>query len=42
VIALVLRLLRFTLALSIVLKPRGRDMPPELSYGSPATTQACS
>ena len=32
-IALVLLLILFTLALSIVLKPRGRDMPPELSLG---------
>jgi cytoskeletal protein RodZ len=31
-IALVLLLILFTLALSIVLKPRGRDMPPELSW----------
>ncbi len=30
-IALVLLLILFTLAMSIVLKPRGRDMPPELS-----------
>jgi cytoskeletal protein RodZ len=30
-IAFVLLLILFTLALSIVLKPRGRDMPPELS-----------
>jgi cytoskeletal protein RodZ len=30
-IALVLLLILFTLALSIVLKPRGRDMPHELS-----------
>lgn len=30
-IALVLLLILFTLALSIVLKPRGRDMPAELS-----------
>ena len=30
-IALVVLLILFTLALSIVLKPRGRDMPPELS-----------
>ncbi|MCL2725231.1 MAG: helix-turn-helix domain-containing protein [Polyangiaceae bacterium] len=30
-IALVLLLILFTLALSIVLKPRGRDLPPELS-----------
>ena len=37
-IALVLLLILFTLALSIVLKPRGRDLPPELSLRSPATT----
>ena len=30
-IAFVLLLILFTLALSIVLRPRGRDMPPELS-----------
>ena len=30
-IAFVILLILFTLALSIVLKPRGRDMPPELS-----------
>jgi cytoskeletal protein RodZ len=30
-IAFVLLLILFTLALSIVLKPRGRDVPPELS-----------
>lgn len=30
-IALVLLLILFTLAISIVLKPRGHDMPPELS-----------
>jgi cytoskeletal protein RodZ len=39
-IALVLLLILFTLALSIVLKPRGRDMPPELSNATtsqPAT-----
>ncbi len=30
-IAFVLLLILFTLAISIVLKPRGRDMPPELS-----------
>ncbi|MBX3232356.1 MAG: helix-turn-helix domain-containing protein [Labilithrix sp.] len=35
-IALVLLLILFTLALSIVLKPRGRDMPPELSQGAAA------
>lgn len=34
-IALVLLLILFTLALSIVLKPRGRDMPLELSGRSP-------
>lgn len=33
-IALVLLLILFTLALSIVLKPRGHDMPPELSRSS--------
>lgn len=32
-LALVLLLILFTLALSIVLKPRGRDMPAELSFG---------
>ena len=37
-IALVLLLILFTLALSIVLKPRGRDMPPELSQSSETTT----
>jgi uncharacterized protein (DUF58 family) len=30
-VAFVLLLILFTLALSIVLKPRGRDVPPELS-----------
>lgn len=34
-IALVLLLILFTLALSIVLKPRGRDLPPELSQAAP-------
>jgi cytoskeletal protein RodZ len=33
-IAFVLLLILFTLALSIVLKPRGRDVPPELSQAS--------
>jgi cytoskeletal protein RodZ len=37
-IALVLLLILFTLALSIVLKPRGRDMPPELSAAPAAPT----
>lgn len=41
-IAFVLLLILFTLALSIVLKPRGRDMPPELSswdgVGAPASS----
>lgn len=37
-IALVLLLILFTLALSIVLKPRGRDMPSELSQVEPAET----
>ena len=35
-IAFVLLLILFTLALSIVLKPRGHDMPPELSVGNGA------
>ena len=41
-IALVLLLILFTLALSIVLKPRGRDLPPELSQApaNGATTMA--
>ena len=38
-IAFVLLLILFTLALSIVLRPRGDDMPQELSH-APAT-QAC-
>lgn len=37
-IALVLLLILFTLAISIVLKPRGRDMPPELSQRPAGTT----
>lgn len=37
-IALVLLLILFTLAISIVLKPRGRDMPPELSQLTSTTT----
>lgn len=37
-IALVLLLILFTLALSIVLKPRGRDLPPELSLSSPVSS----
>ncbi len=32
-IAFVLLLILFTLAISIVLKPRGHDVPPELSLG---------
>jgi cytoskeletal protein RodZ len=32
-IAFVVLLILFTLALSIVLKPRGRDVPSELSFG---------
>ena len=35
-IAFVLLLILFTLALSIVLKPRGDDMPQELSHTAPA------
>lgn len=38
-IAFVVLLILFTLALSIVLRPRGHDMPPELSSTS-ATTAA--
>jgi cytoskeletal protein RodZ len=37
-IALVLLLILFTLAISIVLKPRGRDVPHELSEHAPATS----
>ncbi len=37
-IAFVLLLILFTLALSIVLKPRGRDLPPELSQVTAAST----
>ena len=36
-IAFVLLLILFTLALSIVLKPRGDDMPQELSMRAPVT-----
>ena len=36
-IALVLLLILFTLALSIVLKPRGRDLPSELSQADAVT-----
>jgi cytoskeletal protein RodZ len=38
-IAFVLLLILFTLALSIVLKPRGHDMPQELSAAPPAATR---
>lgn len=38
--AFVLLLILFTLALSIVLKPRGRDVPPELSQASIAAAPA--
>jgi len=39
-IAFVLLLILFTLALSIVLKPRGRDVPPELSrLAAPSTVE---
>jgi hypothetical protein len=34
-IAFVLLLILFTLALSIVLRPRGHDIPPELSQALP-------
>lgn len=37
-IAFVVILVLFTLALSIVLKPRGRDLPLEVSWGQPAST----
>lgn len=37
-IALVVLLILFTLALSIVLKPRGRDMPSELSERAPSSS----
>ncbi len=35
--AFVLLLILFTLALSIVMRPRGHDMPPELSMGGAET-----
>lgn len=38
-IAFVLLLILFTLALSIVLKPRGNDMPQELSWRDAPSTQ---
>ncbi len=38
VIAFVLLLILFTLALSIVLRPRGHDMPPELSRADPQSS----
>ena len=37
-IAFVLLLILFTLAVSIVLKPRGRDLPQELSFSDRQTT----
>jgi cytoskeletal protein RodZ len=37
-IAFVILLVLFTLALSIVLKPRGRDVPQEISLGNPTTS----
>jgi len=39
-IAFVLLLILFTLAISIVLKPRGHDVPPELSMGPAPQAQA--
>ena len=39
-IAVVLLLVLFTLALSIVLKPRGRDIPQELSLDAPTDASA--
>lgn len=41
-IALVLLLILFTLAMSIVLKPRGRDMPSELSVRETSETIGAS
>ena len=46
-IAFVLLLILFTLAISIVLKPRGHDMPPELSRltpqaGAPGDPSGCA
>lgn len=38
-IAFVLLLILFTLALSIVLRPRGHDMPPELAARDSASTR---
>lgn len=37
--AFVLLLILFTLALSIVMRPRGHDMPPELSFVSPQSSE---
>ena len=37
-----LLLILFTLALSIVLKPRGDDMPQELSDGARQSPAACA
>ncbi len=41
-IAFVLLLILFTLAMSIVLKPRGHDMPPELSRVDPPSQTAAA
>src|SRR4051812_30604540 len=41
-IAFVLLLILFTLALSIVMKPRGHDMPPELSDRNDLSSQRLS
>lgn len=40
-IAFVLLLILFTLALSIVLKPRGDDMPQELSHAATSPLRIC-
>ncbi|HMR06577.1 MAG TPA: helix-turn-helix domain-containing protein [Polyangiaceae bacterium] len=40
-IAFVLLLILFTLALSIVLKPRGDDMPQELSHAAASPLRLC-
>jgi hypothetical protein len=39
-IAFVVLLILFTLALSMVMRPRGRDIPPELSLRLPAAATA--
>jgi cytoskeletal protein RodZ len=41
-LAFVLLLILFTVALSIVLRPRGHEMPPELSSAGPERLEAAS